>query len=533
MKTIWHLVVLAGFFSAQLKGQILEAPHELVQIESGHQFLPDPETAYQSPEELPLGKFQFVNDSSFNSGTTCYWLQFTVYNPNVEDHNVILDFQNWSLVDFHYRTNGEYLLKKTGHLLPYKDRDYAEANKSYIHLQLAGKDTVNCMVRLESQYNNEMIPTSLGFSMAPEAIVGQENKESSRIIFFFLGIFSVIFIYNFFLAISTKMRSYWYYLPVVLFAFYHTAYNSGYLIPFFSGWKGFPVALTYFETVSSALFSIVVLLFASEFLKTADRYPRLHKFFRWTIMLFVATAIISFVSLEIGVLLTLLGSLLVVILVITAAIRSVRDDYPASRFFLIGFSAFMAGALITVLAVAGVIPMTRFTFNYALPLGTAIEVSLYSLALANLINVLRRENEKNQQKIIEQLEENQLLQTKVNRELEQKVQERTQQIIEQKDLISAQKDEISKEKEKSDQLLTNILPETVAEELKEHGKANPKFFESASVLFADFKEFTKISPEYSPDALVERLDFFFKAFDDIITRHNLEKIKTIGDAYMP
>lgn len=91
---------------------------------------------------------------------------------------------------------------------------------------------------------------------------------------------------------------------------------------------------------------------------------------------------------------------------------------------------------------------------------------------------------------------------------------------------------IAHEKERSDKLLLNILPEETAEELKNKGSATPKHYKKVSVLFTDFKGFTKIAEKLTPDELVEELNTCFLEFDRIIDKHNLEKIKTIGDAYM-
>jgi class 3 adenylate cyclase len=81
-------------------------------------------------------------------------------------------------------------------------------------------------------------------------------------------------------------------------------------------------------------------------------------------------------------------------------------------------------------------------------------------------------------------------------------------------------------------LLLNILPAEVAKELQVNGQATPRNFESVSVMFTDFKSFTVIADKMSPQDLVEELNTCFKAFDHIIGKYNLEKIKTIGDAYM-
>jgi len=91
---------------------------------------------------------------------------------------------------------------------------------------------------------------------------------------------------------------------------------------------------------------------------------------------------------------------------------------------------------------------------------------------------------------------------------------------------------IEYEKDRSDQLLLNVLPAETAEELKEKGSATPKHYDMVTVLFTDFKGFTKIAEKLSPQELVENLDFCFHAFDKIIDKYKIEKIKTIGDAYM-
>ncbi len=91
---------------------------------------------------------------------------------------------------------------------------------------------------------------------------------------------------------------------------------------------------------------------------------------------------------------------------------------------------------------------------------------------------------------------------------------------------------IRSEKEKSDKLLLNILPEKIANELKENGFVKPVLYESVTVIFTDFKGFTKIASNMLPEDLLEKLDLIFLQFDQICERRNIEKLKTIGDAYM-
>lgn len=127
---------------------------------------------------------------------------------------------------------------------------------------------------------------------------------------------------------------------------------------------------------------------------------------------------------------------------------------------------------------------------------------------------LRRSNKK----LIKELQEH-------NEQLEEKVQERTREIEKQKELIEEAKSQ-------SDLLLLNILPDEIADELKRFGKSYARKHEQVSVLFADIKGFTSIAEQLTPVKLVTQLDEIFGAFDNIIAKYGMEKIKTIGDAYM-
>jgi len=105
-----------------------------------------------------------------------------------------------------------------------------------------------------------------------------------------------------------------------------------------------------------------------------------------------------------------------------------------------------------------------------------------------------------------------------NEQLEEKVQLRTR--------------ELNEEKEKSERLLLNILPGEIADELKRHGRVQPRRYDDVSIIFLDIVEFTKIAERVSPEQLIAELDYYFQAIDTIFSRHSVEKIKTIGDAYL-
>lgn len=102
----------------------------------------------------------------------------------------------------------------------------------------------------------------------------------------------------------------------------------------------------------------------------------------------------------------------------------------------------------------------------------------------------------------------------------------------QKKVIEKNKIVIEQEKERSENLLLSILPQSITDELKMNQSVQPQHYDQVSVLFSDFKGFTRISEKLSPTELLRLLNTFFALFDEIASEHNLERIKTIGDAYM-
>lgn len=135
-------------------------------------------------------------------------------------------------------------------------------------------------------------------------------------------------------------------------------------------------------------------------------------------------------------------------------------------------------------------------------------------------------------KTLEQEQEKKRILEGQKEKLEHEVALRTAEVVQQKEEIEKQHEELKEEKKKSDDLLLNILPEEVAEELKESGSSEAKFYDHVTVLFTDFVAFTKAGERMSPGELVSELHSCFKAFDEIISRYDIEKIKTIGDAYL-
>ncbi|HQH40226.1 MAG TPA: adenylate/guanylate cyclase domain-containing protein [Bacteroidales bacterium] len=99
-------------------------------------------------------------------------------------------------------------------------------------------------------------------------------------------------------------------------------------------------------------------------------------------------------------------------------------------------------------------------------------------------------------------------------------------------LVSARTEELIREKDRTEQLISKMLPRETADELKKKGKATSQKYEMVTVLFSDIQGFTKIAEQMNPETLIDQLDVFYLHFDSVVEKYNIEKIKTIGDAYM-
>ncbi len=187
---------------------------------------------------------------------------------------------------------------------------------------------------------------------------------------------------------------------------------------------------------------------------------------------------------------------------------------------MIGFiAAFFpaAGGVTLVLFSMRLIPPSLLVINFS-EAGSIAQMLLLSFGLMKKLSSLRKEKMEAQKNAIQALKENEKILSEQREVLEVKVKERTV--------------ELANAKKVSDDLLHNILPEEIADELKAKGHAEVKEFDNVTVLFTDFVNFTGISRKMEPKALIAEINYFFKAFDNISTKYQIEKIKTIGDAYM-
>jgi len=533
MSKHWLLGLISLFCSIQLSCQeaiVLKSDMEQLTVSNAWYFIDTLSSAESNPQYILASDslFRMVTDEDqgFSLNYDRYWLKFALKNGGDHDKIWILNFQNWSEIELYKLTdNGISDPERAGHLIPFNERDYAVSNNNYFRLNLTKDEEHLYYARLSFRDDHTIIPSNLGFKILAYEYQNNRDSRHVQVISMFLGILIVMFLYNFMVYYSTKDVNYLYYLMLLAGHIYMTANNSGYIVELLGSISGFPEWRAEIESFVSAFNGVVILVFTRSFLQTKTHFrfwDKALKVLLYSTPFFWGASNLNFQASSPFI---FLHSISIVLTLEIVGILSVRKKILSSGFYLLAYSFFVLGIIIMTLRYAGFIPDTVFAVDYSMPLGLTLQMVFFSFALADKINILQDDNKQKAEEIILQLKKNERLQTKVNRELEQKVRERTIDLEEKNHALVV-------EKKKSDNLLLNILPYEIAEELKNYGVTKARKHDKATLMFSDIKQFTHIAEKMSPEDLVEQLHEYFKKFDKIMDLYGLEKIKTNGDSYM-
>ena len=238
----------------------------------------------------------------------------------------------------------------------------------------------------------------------------------------YFGVILVMLLYNLFLFLSIGDRSYLEYSIYILMVGGTQLVLNGYAPVF--GAENVPwlnLRLTHFFGVFSGLTTIV---FAQNFLRLSHYVPWLHKLLNVYFALYVVAFVLTIFDLLVWSYSVINFCAGAIFFLIPGAIITMRKGYAPARYFLIAFSVFIAAVLVFVLKDTGLIPYNQWTF-FALPLGSAFEVILLSLALASRINQLKREGAKAREEQLELAQVNEKIVRDQNVVLEERVKKRT------------------------------------------------------------------------------------------------------------
>jgi two-component system NtrC family sensor kinase len=369
-----------------------------------------------------------------------FWLRFKIKNESSNDQLMLsVEYPTLDVCEFYYPVNGRYQEVKLSDRNPFNKRKYQHQDFLF---DINGKADTAETYYLKVQSGQEMVlPIKLG---TPQKIA--ESMLTNDLLWGCLvGILFVMMLYNAFVFLSTKDISYLYYVSYTLFIGLTQTTLSGYTYRFL-----FPHSPDVFNNciiIFPALAGISLMMFSRNFLEIKQRMPTMGHIFNAVIVMYLIAigirlsgyTLIAYRAIDIS---ALCLSLSIYVAVIVLSIRGFR---PA-RFFALAWTIFLAGLVLFVLRNLGVLQYNNFT-NYTMQVGTAIEVTLLSLALADRINVFKAEKERSQEEKMVALKENERIIREQNVMLEQKVEERTHELNQSlEDLKQAQSQLVESEK---------------------------------------------------------------------------------------
>lgn len=347
-----------------------------------------------------------------------FWIRFTVSN-HTNQSRLLIDLENPTLTDcyFYYPENGLYKIIFVSNRWSISQRKYQHPDFLFdIHLDSNRTETYYLKIRGTEQL---IIPMVLGSRLA----IIRTKMDAQMLWGIFIGIVVVMAAYNLLIFVFTKDKSYLWYVLYCLFIGLTQITLNGYTYHYLLG--GYPWLISKVIIIFPALAGITAMLFVQRFLETKKRTPVLHKLFSVPTTIYLLAIILrlagfdlySFRMIDISALVT---TLLMYIVAISISIQG----FKPAKYFLMAWTIFFVGIVLYTLRNLGVLPYNAFT-SYTMGLGTAVELTLLSIALADRINTLKREKELSQAKALRIANENERIIREQNSSLEIKVAERT------------------------------------------------------------------------------------------------------------
>lgn len=375
---------------------------------------------------LDPASYRVVQQEKLDFGFTSenIWLGFNVENLDPNEESLNIEVGNPSIRDAEL-----YYVSKEGDLVPYGH----DRNEDFRSRGLVQHPNFNFSIHPETDPSSEFVlrvnsVERLNFTvkLSGTNVFLKKYVDTLVLVSIYVGVMLALFLYNLALYFFIKDKVYIYYCLYILFIALAQlsllGYSKYYL--FGSNFYLYEISIIGFSACSGVL----GVLFAKDFLRTRVFAPTVDKVLTAIIIVYSLAFLSRLLSLgPISYFLTDLGGILVPICFITAGVISYRSGHKSAGYFLIAWLFFLVGLIVYVFQNYGVIELNTFA-NLPMLLGSAIESVLLSLALADRINVLKKENEREQKEKLEVLRENERLIREQNVYLEKMVNSRTEEL---------------------------------------------------------------------------------------------------------
>lgn len=346
---------------------------------------------------------------------TSYWLKVNVSSRHQVDQHWVFEFTDPHVahIDFYQVRNGNIISSNSsGYHHDFYEREYKHKNFVY-DIYPTKNDTITIYLKINSN-----IHTGFAAKIYTTREFSDYSLQEYYLLGGFYGIIFILALYNFFLYFTTKEENYIYYVLYILSCAIYAFTEDG--IGFHVLWPESPSVNIWMDRLAPPLLLVCFLLYYNKFIELHKHYPKMYKYILASVAVYLFYAIANgFENLK--------GSFLYIIpYIITyfTAIRIYLKGYKPARFFIVGFSVILLSFIIFYFRVQGIVPSTIINI-YIFNFGFIIEAVMLSVALGDKIKITKAEKDMAQKGLIDTLKRNEKLKDKVNRELEEKVAERT------------------------------------------------------------------------------------------------------------
>lgn len=386
---------------------------------------------------LPFEVYQDLPDNQYPiiaHDYSTYWIKLTFKTTGINNKRWIFENMDPHIEHFEVyvpKPNGGFVELQAGFSRPFRVRDYHHKN-FIIDLPVDSSATV-VYIKAKSRIKDPFL-----FKVQTGQFYAFYSLREYYFLGLFYGIMLIMALYNLLLFFMIRERVYLYYVFYVCTGILVTLLEDGLGFQFI--WPDYPVINWKIGTWAIPLMLLSFYFYSRAFLEIPKQLPRLNQLLTGLIALFILLSILNaweIISLG-GIPLFVFPFLCIYL----ASILAYRKGYKPARFFIIAYSFMMISILLLLLRMNGITFWSDLFTIYSFNIGLVFETVILSLALGDKVRIIKTEREREalarsetQQKLILQLQENEKLKDKVNRELEEKVKERTAELEEQTELV--------------------------------------------------------------------------------------------------
>ena len=457
-------------------------------------------------EDVQNKKFERSDKNVPNLGisSSTFWVRFSVKNSTENERLLTqLSLATLDQVNFYYQKDGKWNVVKSGEDFPFEQRKYKDPN--YIFDCVIPQDSIKTFYYQIASSEGIQLPITVG---SPKSIYSHIKKRDILSGLYF-GTMLVCIIYNFFIFLSVRDKSYVYYVVYAIIILLTQTSVQGYTFQYL--WPNFPTIAKYSLFIFPSLVGMASLLFMNDFLKVKFYHKSLYKISYYFFIPYIISILLSLLGyFNFSFFLMEITAANVSIFMLYTSYKSI-DKYSPAKYFFVAWVIFLMGVIIYILKDLELLPFNNFT-RYTMQIGSGIETLLLSFALAAKINVYKKER-------VEALKKNEEMIKERNAFLEQKVEERTVELNRTlSDLKNTQSQLVEAEKMSS----LGQLTAGIAHEIN-----NPINFVSSNIfpLRQDIADLKEVIEKYETLSPTEDVDVQLKEIEALKTELDFDYLK--------